>query len=132
MIASCGMRARRLRMVENTNAPRKVNARLTQYANGECGSPPVIGRSSAIVAPNAAIWANDRSTKITPRSTTWTPKYAWMPVSIRLATNGAAKNWRTVVSMLPLLFRAGFLDRVDQQVEIVVEKFEVVCSVFCP
>ena len=28
MIASCGIRARRLRIVENTNAPRNVNARL--------------------------------------------------------------------------------------------------------
>ena len=30
MIASCGMRARLLRIVENTKAPRNVNARLTQ------------------------------------------------------------------------------------------------------
>ena len=34
MIASCGMRARRLRMVENRTAPRKVKARLTQYTAG--------------------------------------------------------------------------------------------------
>jgi len=30
MIASCGMRARLLRMVEKMNAPMKVNARLIQ------------------------------------------------------------------------------------------------------
>jgi hypothetical protein len=70
MIASCGMRARLLRMVENTNAPRNVNARLTQYTTRPCGSPPLIGSSSAIVAPSAAICASDRSTKMTPRSTT--------------------------------------------------------------
>ena len=32
------------------------------------------GRKIAIVAPSAAICASDRSTKITPRSTTWTPR----------------------------------------------------------
>ena len=51
-----------------------VNARLTQYTTGPCGSPPEIGSSSAIVAPSAAICASERSTKITPRSTTWTPR----------------------------------------------------------
>ena len=33
MIASCGMRARRLLIVEKTAAPMKVNARLIQYTD---------------------------------------------------------------------------------------------------
>ena len=36
----------------------------------------IIGIRIAIVAPSAAICASERSTKITPRSTTWTPRYA--------------------------------------------------------
>ena len=57
MIASWGMRARRLRIVENMNAPRNVKARLTQYENAECGSPPLMGSRMAMVAPSAAICA---------------------------------------------------------------------------
>src|SRR5215510_8333430 len=94
------MRARLLRIVENTAAPRNVNARLIQYTIGACGSPPEIGISSAIVAPRAAICASERSTKITPRSTTWTPRYACIPVRMRLATNGAARNSSIEVSTL--------------------------------
>jgi hypothetical protein len=74
MIASWGMRARWPRIVEKTAAPMNVNPRLIQYTTGACGSPPVIGSRMAIAAPNAAICASDRSTKITPRSTTCTPR----------------------------------------------------------
>src|SRR5919112_1519137 len=110
-------------MDANTAAPTKVKARLTQYTEGACGSPPEKGRSSAMVAPSAAIWASERSTKMTPRSTTCTPRYAWMPVRIRLATNGAARNWRIVRS---ILFRARRLDCVHQQGQVGVEQLEVV------
>jgi hypothetical protein len=64
MIASCGIRARLLRIVENTNAPRNVKVRLIQYTTEACGSPPDIGRRIAMVAPKAAICASDKSTKI--------------------------------------------------------------------
>ncbi len=74
MMASFGMRARWLRTVENTNAPMNVKARLIQYTIGAWGSPWAAGRKMAIVAPSAAICASDRSTKITPRSTTCTPR----------------------------------------------------------
>ena len=74
MMASFGMRARWLRIVENTNAPMNVKARLIQYTIGAWGSPCAAGRKMAIVAPSAAICASDRSTKITPRSTTCTPR----------------------------------------------------------
>src|SRR3954469_11565799 len=77
-----------------------------------------------MVAPRAAIWASDRSTKMTPRSTTWTPRYAWMPVRIRLATNGAARNSRTLSSIA--LLRRRLFDRRHQQVDVVVEQLEVV------
>src|SRR5262245_170278 len=77
MIASCGMReCLLLRMVEKIPAPMKVNSRLVQYTRGECGSPSDHGSRIAIVAPNAAICASERSTKMTPRSTTCTPRYA--------------------------------------------------------
>jgi len=49
MIASCGMRPRLLRMVENTNAPMNVNARLIQYTTGAWGSPFENGIKIAIV-----------------------------------------------------------------------------------
>src|SRR5438132_1228672 len=49
-----------------------------------------------------------------------------MPVRIRLATNGAARNASTEVSMVSLLVRgACFFDRVDQHVEVVQPLFEV-------
>ena len=47
MIASCGMRALRLRIVEKMNAPRNVNARLTQYAIGECGIAASYGQQQS-------------------------------------------------------------------------------------
>src|SRR4051812_19391738 len=65
---------------------------------------------------------------MTPRSTTWTPRYAWMPVRIRLATNGAARNASIDVSST--LFRPALLDGVDQQVQVVVEQLEVVRHLF--
>src|SRR5438309_7196918 len=124
MMASCGIRARRPRIVENNSAPTKVNARLIQYTTGAWGSPLVIGIRIAIVAPSAAICASERSTKMTPRSTTWTPRYAWIPVRIRLATNGAARNCRVVRSIASL--RSRLLDRRDEQVDVVVEQLEIV------
>src|SRR6267143_3565735 len=64
MIASWGMRARRARMVEKMAAPTKVKASEIQYTQGPCGSPPVQGSRMAMVAPSAAIWARERSTKM--------------------------------------------------------------------
>ena len=97
------MRARRLRIVEKMAAPMNVNARLVQYTAAPCGSPPDHGISSAIVAPNAAICASERSTKITPRSTTCTPRYAWMPAITRLATKGGSRKTSMLPSMATLL-----------------------------
>ena len=74
MIASCGIRARCVRMNEKTAAPMNVKPRLIQYTSGSCGSPCEKGNSSATVAPSAAICASERSTKMTPRSTTCTPR----------------------------------------------------------
>src|SRR3954465_11249751 len=128
MMASCGMRALLLLwMDEKTAAPTNVNARLTQYTEGACGSPPENGISSAIVAPSAAICASERSTKMTPRSTTCTPRYEWMPVRIRLATNGAARKSSIARrDRSPILARPRLLDRVHQQVDVVVEQLKVV------
>src|SRR6185436_5737963 len=77
-----------------------------------------------MVAPSAAICASERSTKITPRSTTCTPRYAWMPVRIRLATNGAARNGMTTESST--LLRSRRLDRVDQHRDVGLEQLEIV------
>src|SRR5215471_17100451 len=63
MIASCGIRAWRLRTNEKMPAPMNVKRRLTQYTLGECGSPSDHGIRIDSVAPNAAIWASERSTK---------------------------------------------------------------------
>src|SRR5215211_2555962 len=49
-----------------------------------------------------------------------------MPVRIRLATNGAARNWTMVMSMRSLGARR--LDRLDQQVDVVVEQLEVIAG----
>src|SRR5919198_3603633 len=124
MMASCGIRARRTRIVEKTAAPMKVKNRLIQYTLAPCGSPPVKGSRMAMVAPSAAIWASDRSTKITPRSTTWTPRYEWIPVRIRLAAKGAARNFRILRSMS--LLCSGGLDRVHEELDVVIEELEVV------
>src|SRR2546425_972958 len=111
MMASCGILEECNRTVENTAAPRNVNPRLIQYAPVPCGANPA---NTATVVPNAAICASDRSTKITPRSTTWTPKYAWIPVRIRLATKGASRN----VNM-SMLFELS--ERRGEQVYVVIE-----------
>jgi hypothetical protein len=87
-------------------APRNVKRRLIQYTAAPCGSPPDHGSRIAMVAPNAAIWASERSTKMTPRSTTCTPRYAWIPAITRLATNGAARNDRIVMSMMVTSLRS--------------------------
>src|SRR5262249_30304720 len=61
---------------------------------------------------------------MTPRSTTWTPRYACIPVRMRLATNGAARNSSIEVSTL--FAPSCPLDRLDEQVDVVVEQLEVV------
>src|SRR5262245_57390815 len=80
----------------------------------------------ATVAPRAAICARARSTKITPRSTTWMPRYAWIPAMIRLAAKGAARNCRMVVSMSSFLLGAGFPDGRDDPGKDGVEELDVV------
>src|SRR5262249_5255726 len=124
MIASCGIRACRLRTNEKMPAPMNVNRRLIQYTPGECGSPFDQGIRIDSVPPSAAIWASERSTKMTPRSTTWTPRYACIPVRMRLATNGAARNSSIEVSTL--FAPSCLLDRFDEQVDVVIEQLEVV------
>src|ERR1700741_3797639 len=75
----------------------------------------------ATVAPRAAICASARSTKITPRSTTCTPRYACMPVKIRLAINGHNRNGRiSIVSF-------GLLESLFDQVDIVIEQLKIIC-----
>src|SRR6185503_11478686 len=83
-----------------------------------------------MLAPRAAIWASERSTKITPRSTTCTPRYEWMPVRMRLAANGAARNFRISRSMG--LLCPGLLDRVHHQLDVVVEERDVVGDLLLP
>src|SRR5262245_48909211 len=89
-----------------------------------------MGRSSAIVAPNAAICASDKSTKITPRSTTCTPRYAWMPAITRLAAKGHLRNSRTCESICMVASECCRLRHVaqgvDEHVDVVVEELQVV------
>src|ERR1700758_4767828 len=114
---------RRVRAKAKIAAPTKVNARLSQYAPRPCGSMPT---RIATVAPRAAIWARARSTKITPRSTTCTPRYAWMPVRIRLAMKGQSKNGRISMFFLRLL------ECLLQQIDIVIEELKIGCHLFFP
>src|SRR5262245_33443433 len=53
-----------------------------------------------------------------------------MPVRIRLAANGAARNSRTVKSIT--LFRSALLDGVDEQIDVVIEEREVVANLLDP
>src|SRR5205085_8890001 len=126
MKASCGICPRRVRAKANIAAPSKVKARLSQYAPPPCGFNPA---RMAMVAPSAAICASAKSTKITPRSTTCTPRYAWMPVRIRLATNGASKNKKISIELLSWLVSGG-VKRLLQFGNVVVEKFEIVGDLF--
>src|SRR4051812_43593171 len=77
----------------------------------------------AMVAPSAAICASARSTKITPRSTTCTPKYAWIPVRIKLAAKAHFRN--SNISMYSVLL-LGLVVGLYQQGNVVIEKFKVV------
>src|SRR5256714_9167761 len=126
MNASCGMWPRRVRASAKIPAPKKVNPRLIQYEARPWGSMPT---TIATVAPSAAICASAKSTKITPRSTTCTPRYAWMPVRIRLATNGASKNKKISIELLSWLVSGG-VKRLFQLGNVVVEKFEIVGDLF--
>src|SRR5438132_13732724 len=97
MIASCGTRPlpdERVRA--KTPAPTPVNSSEETNAVWESGATPV---SNATTLPRAAIWASERSTKITSRAITCSPRYEWIPTSTMQATNGASMN----VSMLGLL-----------------------------
>ncbi len=72
MIASCGMRVFWCVFVNaKIAAPRSVKPSEKTYAPFECISKPA---RYPTVPPSAAIWASERSTKMTPRSTTWTPR----------------------------------------------------------
>ena len=44
--------------------------------------------TKAILAPNAAIWASAKSTKITSRSITCKPQYVYIPANIKHVKNG--------------------------------------------
>src|SRR6266496_1528810 len=48
--------------------------------------------------PSAAICASDRSTKITSRAITWSPRYDNMATSTMHATNGGIISWRPLIS----------------------------------
>src|SRR6188768_4142893 len=114
-------------MIEKIAAPMNVNPRLIQYTLGLCGSPPKAGTSNASVAPSDAICASDKSTKITPRSTTCRPRYAWMPAMIRLAAIAGSRNCRIVQSIIRLLSRE-LLQRARQQVDVVVKQLDVIAG----
>src|SRR5690349_3460877 len=93
MIASCGTRLLlRVRVRANTAAPKHVNAREKTNASRESGAAPY---SSATTLPSAAIWASERSTKITPRAMICSPRYEWMATRIMHATKGATMNAST-------------------------------------
>src|SRR5712692_7140158 len=92
----------------------------------------------AIVAPSAAICASAKSTKITPRSTTCTPRYAWIPAMIRLARSGHLRNSR--ISIYPprapseqsdgtyALPRSG--EGLHEKIHIVIEELEIIGNFF--
>src|SRR4026207_621696 len=87
--------------------------------------------STATVVPSAAIWASDRSTKMTPRSTTCTPRYAWIPVRMRLAMNGARRNCNTSIQFSYaerklLRFGKGLRELID----IIVEQLKIIVHFF--
>src|SRR3989454_399167 len=95
MIASWGTRPpRAVRVTANRNAPTAVNASANTERNGE--SWPT--NSSATRPPSAAICASERSTKITSRAITWSPRYDSMATSTMQATNGGIISWRPLMS----------------------------------
>src|SRR5256884_2049068 len=61
---------------------------------------------------------------MTPRSTTCTPRYAWIPVRMRLATKGASKKTRISIRSLLALFC--FVKGLLQLRNIVIKQLEVV------
>src|SRR6187549_3712296 len=90
---------------------------------GSGGSCPC---QMAMAAPSEAICASDRSTKITPRSTTCRPRYAWMPAMIRLAAMGAARNDRIAGSIIAGSTARGGFERRRELADVEVEQRDVV------
>jgi hypothetical protein len=109
MIASCGIRARCPRIVENNSAPTKVNARLIQYTTGAWGSPPVIGIKMAIVAPKGRDLGK-RQVDEDDAALDDVRQIRVNPGQNQLAQNGAAaRNWSIPLSMFVLYFAPLFL-----------------------
>src|SRR5262245_31017568 len=64
---------------------------------------------------------------MTPRSTTCTPRYAWMPAITRLAVNAGSRNCKmSQCMMLCPALHAGRLERGQQRLDVVVEELKVV------
>ena len=71
MIASWGIARSLVRVQEKIAAPTMV---AESEAATDTGVPGGWPKKKAITAPRAAIWASARSTKMTPRSSTWRPR----------------------------------------------------------
>src|SRR6266566_7702955 len=83
------------RVRANNSAPTAVANRANAYAHVESASTWI---NSAERPPSAAICASERSTKITSRAITWSPRYDSMATSTMQATNGGIISWRPLMS----------------------------------
>src|SRR5882672_1567270 len=98
MNASCGTRRScrgEARVRANSSAPTAVANRAKTYAHVESASTWI---SNAESPPRAAICASERSTKITSRAITWSPRYDSIATSTIHATNGGIISCRPLIS----------------------------------
>src|SRR5439155_24929210 len=98
MNGSCGTRPAQTvlpwleeRVSANRNAPTAVASRANTYVVGDSGAT---WNNGADRLPSAAICASERSTKITSRAMTCSPRYDNMATRIMQATNGGSINSR--------------------------------------
>src|SRR3989454_6906961 len=84
-----------VRVSANRSAPTAVASSENRYAVGDSADTWI---RSADRPPSAAIWARDRSTKITSRAMTCRPRYDSMATSTRQATNGGIISWIPLIT----------------------------------
>src|SRR6266498_431201 len=115
MNASCGTRRPsrgEVRVSANSSAPTAVATSANTYAHVESASTWM---SSAERLPSAAICASERSTKITSRAITCSPRYDSMATSTMQATNGGIISCKPLITSSESVARgAAAAERADE------------------
>src|SRR6266540_5305821 len=126
MNASCGTRRPsrgEVRVSANSSAPTAVATSANTYAHVESASTWM---SSAERLPSAAIWASERSTKITSRAITCSPRYDSMATSTMQATNGGIISCKPLIMSSESVARgAAAAERADELRDPQVHEIEV-------